>query len=387
MIVRGHRITAIVMNVSAADGEEPGDLEALGVSVQVVDRPKWKAFLSCVRALPSRLPLQAAYCQSGPQADIVAHQLAIADVDVLHVEHLRAAQYGMRINAVPRVYDGVDCMSLLWARTERSGMLSRRLLAKFELPRLREYEARVLRDFDRVLASSQTDANAMQALAPTVTPMVVSNGVDSSYFETVPWTPERESLVFSGRMSYHANEQAVVDFARRVLPRIKVRHPAVRLTILGSSPTRAVHALAKDPAISVTGYVPDLRPFFGRASVALCPVYVGAGTQFKVLEAMAAGVPLVTSSMAARPLGLRHEEHVLVADGPEANAEAVCRLLEDRALASRLHSFAQAFVRRHFDWTVAGDRLESIYKEAISEGARVQRGPRQSSRPSSPQTY
>src|SRR5207249_1936482 len=132
---------------------------------------------------------------------------------------------------------------------------------------------------------------------------VVGNCVDTAYF--TPWTGPRaaDSLVFCAKLDYFPNAQAILHFCKQILPLVWKQRPQVRLTIVGNNPPQAVRALANDERIVVTGYVPDTRPYLGTASVALAPLLVAAGTQFKILEALAMGVPTVTTPRCCRALG------------------------------------------------------------------------------------
>jgi glycosyltransferase involved in cell wall biosynthesis len=167
-------------------------------------------------------------------------------------------------------------------------------------------------------------------------------------------------------MSFHANVTAALHFVRRIFPLIRAARPDARLCIVGSDPPRAIRALGSDPAISVTGYVPDLREALGRATVAVCPVTVKVGIQNKVLEAMAMGVPVVSTREGVEGLETEPGRDLLVADSPAGFAEHVCRLLADPGLRARLGSAGRRYVEAQHRWDVAASRLEDLYSEAIS---------------------
>jgi glycosyltransferase involved in cell wall biosynthesis len=189
----------------------------------------------------------------------------------------------------------------------------------------------------------------------------VPNGVDTGYFRFAGETREADSLVFCAKMDYYPNVQAMLVFCRDVLPIIWAQRPQVRLTIVGNNPPPAIRALAEDQRITVTGYVPDIRPYLGRAAVALAPLLVAAGIQNKVLEALAMAVPLVATPAACRALLVEDGVHLLIAEGASLFAEAVLRLLEDRALAERLQRAGRAYVEAHHSWQHAADLLCSMY--------------------------
>jgi glycosyltransferase involved in cell wall biosynthesis len=269
----------------------------------------------------------------------------------------------MRIHGLPRVYDAVDCMSLLWKRATGEGDLPGRTLAAIELGRTRRFEASAVRAYDRVLITSPIDAAAISELAPGVKPEVISNGVDADYFGELPWRPQADTIIFSGIMRYRANEEAAVRFCRDVLPAIRRRRPGAKLLIVGSAAGPRIRALAKDGLVTVTGYVPDIRPFLAAAAVSVCPTSMGGGVQNKVLESMAAGIPVVASEVAARPLGLKHRTHALVARDAAEMAELVSEVLEQKSMSRSLAEAGRAYASEHFSWRAAGTRLERVYRE------------------------
>jgi glycosyltransferase involved in cell wall biosynthesis len=251
----------------------------------------------------------------------------------------------------------------------------------FELPRTQRYEGWLARQFSRVLVTSETDRAALERLAfqepfesmgqPGLQPRdhksvaVLPNGADLEYFKSDDSMRREDILVFSGKMSYHANVAAVLYFARDVLPLIWQERPQVQLWIVGQAPPASVRALAADPRVMVTGFVPDMRPYISQATVAVCPLVYGAGIQNKVLEAMASGIPVVTGSVGASALKARAGEEMLVTDKSEEFARCVLQLLGNAEFAHRVGLAGRRFVEQHHDWKQIGIQLEAYYQESI----------------------
>ncbi len=355
---------------------------------------------NCLSSLPSRIPLQGSYCRSPEIEDLIVRLAGRgsatleelpaelrAPFDVVHVEHLRAAYVGFLLpREWPKLFDSVDSISLLLRRTVRgSHSLRKRALAAFELARTRHYEARILNHFDRITVTAPGDAEALRELAPAAAVTVVPNGVDLDYFRPVEGPRDETTLVLSGKMSYHANVTAVLYFVREIFPRIKWVRPGVRLRIVGSDPVRAVRALARDPAISVTGHVEDMREAIGHAAVAVCPVTVKVGVQNKILEAMALGLPVVSTVEGLDGLQAEPELDVLLGRTPGEFADQVCRLLSDPGLRERIGQAGHRYVERHHRWDAAARQLEDLYREAVEGRAREARSnvvtPRADERP------
>jgi glycosyltransferase involved in cell wall biosynthesis len=172
-------------------------------------------------------------------------------------------------------------------------------------------------------------------------------------------------LVISGKMSYHANVTMVLQFVEAVLPRLWAQRPAVKLWVVGKKPPPQVQALARDRRITVTGGVPDLRPYLRRAAAAVAPLAYGVGIQNKVLEAMACGTPVVASPSAVSALAeLRPGHDALVADGPEAMARTLDALLADAAHQAEVGKAGRRYVERHHRWRDIAARLAELYTEA-----------------------
>ncbi|MHB1131371.1 MAG: glycosyltransferase [Chloroflexota bacterium] len=367
VLSRAHEVS-VLATATGGETEAAEHLRSLCRSVDVVRVSPSRSLRSCALAALRGEPLQAAYCRSPQVEHRLTALLQRESFDVVHVEHLRAAYLRDSIpRELPTVFDSVDCISLLLERTLCcSHSLRQRAIAALELARTRTYEATMASRYDCTAISSPADGQALQSLAPSANVAVVPNGVDLEYFR--PHDGEREpvTLVFSGKMSYHANATAVFHFVRHIFPLIRRVRPETRLRIVGSKPPAAVLALARDSAITVTGYLPDLRAAVGRATVAICPVTVKVGIQNKVLEAMAMGLPVVCTREGVEGLGLVAGRDALVADNPTAFADAVCRLLGDASLRDQLGGAGRRYVEANHRWEVAGRRLEALYADAIA---------------------
>jgi len=367
-LARRHEITVLATSM-AGEAEDVAALQAICEGVHIVPFRLATGLRSCARAALCGEPLQAAVCRSPAAERLLRDLLARGRFDVVHVEHLRAAYLGAHIpRDLPTVFDSVDSISLLLERTlQSSHSLRQRLQAALELHRTRRYEAGILRRFHQVAVTSPDDAAALQALAPDGRVTVVPNGVDLEYFRPPAGPRDAATLVFSGKMSYHANATAVLHFVRHILPIVRRSRPDVRVKIVGSRPPAPIRALTADPAITVTGHVPDIREAIAPCTVAICPVTVKVGIQNKVLEAMALGVPVVSTRAGLGGLAAEPGRDILVADDETTFAGQVCRLLDDPQLCRQLGMAGRHYVEDHHRWDTAADRLEGLYRQARSE--------------------
>ena len=372
-LAQDHEVTVVAIGAE----EEMADASALRelrCTVVVVPFRLGEAINNCLKAAIRREPLQAAVCRSRYLEQAFCSLLANRPFDVVHIEHLRAAHLRALVpDGFPTLFDSVDCISLLLKRTlQSSHSLRQRVVAAVELGRTKAYEARLLSSFDTVVATSPEDCSALRSLEGRARVVVVPNGVDLQYFRPLAGPREPATIVLSGKMSYHANVTAALHFARDIFPLVRKMRPEARLRIVGSNPPRSVRDLARDPAISVIGYLPDIREAVGSATVAVCPVIVKVGIQNKVLEAMAMGVPVVCTRQGHAGLIARPDEDLLVADNPAEFAEHVCRLLADPNLCQRLGRAGREYVEAHHRWTVAAQSLEALYREAVQTRAKPQ---------------
>jgi len=376
---RGHHVTVLTAWTDERERADIEHLRAEGLEVRAVRLPRWRSLANCLGALPTAVPLQAAYCWHPALVSEAA--LEGLEPDAIHVEHLRGAWYGLALKQwrrrfqahVPIVWDSVDSISLLFRHAAaRSGRLVSRWITRFELGRTERYEGWLTRQFDRVLVTSRADREALLGLGSPGRPLtagqdtpdlrVIPNGVDLEYF-SVDSDVAREpaTLVMSGKMSYHANVTMVLHFTRAIFPRIQARQPDVKLWIVGKDPTPEVRALAQDPAITVTGTVTDVRPYLQRATVAVAPIAYGVGIQNKVLEAMACGAPVVATPQAVSALELETGRDAMVAETPETFAETVVGLLQDPGRRAAVGQAGRRYVEAHHAWASIAARLEETY--------------------------
>ena len=385
--LRGHRVTVATLWTNESEYAAVEDLRALCHRVVALPISRWRSLFNAAATLPGSSPLQANYSWLPALAQAMEKlvwpeaQGGKAAFDVAHVEHLRGARYGEYLQAcfrrngntpLPIIWDSVDSITHLFRQSSKnSKKITSRLLTQFELGRTEKHEAALVGKFDRVLVTSKNDREAFLSLRGLRQPVpaieVLANGVDLNYFapdESVQRDPR--TVVISGKMSYHANVSMVLNFAAGILPRIRAGYPDVKLVVVGKDPPREVKALAADPNIIVTGTVADIRPYLREAAVAAAPLTYGAGIQNKVLEAMACGTPVVTTTKAVSALDIQAEKELLVADGDEAFARQVCRLLESPQLRRAVGSAGRQYVERNHRWPAIAAQLEDIYTEAIA---------------------
>lgn len=288
--------------------------------------------------------------------------LETTPIDVVVASSILMVEYARRLKGLPVVVDLVDATSLLIFRDMKRAT---RFTEKLRLLRswwgYRRYEQRqfgALRDFVLV---SEVDAAVVRRRAPGANVMVIPNGVDAEYFRPTPEEAGRFDVVFSGVIGFPPNTAAVRYFYAEVLPRIWKVYPDLHFTVVGKSPPgELAHLMRGDPRATLTGYVPDIRPYLSRAAVYVAPMVSGAGIKNKILEAFAMAKPVVATSIACDGLGARPGTTLMVADDPERFAEAVITLLRDSVLREHMGQRAREHVLKGYAWAQQAKQFEVL---------------------------
>jgi sugar transferase (PEP-CTERM/EpsH1 system associated) len=314
--------------------------------------------------LPSPVPSSFGYFRSPALARRIRERCSQTHFDLAFVHCSSAAPYVAGLEGMTKVLDFGDMDSQKWlhyAAFRRFPLSSGFWL---EGKKLERSERRLAARFDLCTCTTRAELDSLRALAPGVASDWFPNGVDSEYFRPDGSPYEPDSISFLGRMDYFPNIEAMQSFCADVLPLIRRRRPAARLCIIGADPAPAVLRLARIPGVQVTGYVPDVRPITRRAAVNVAPLRIARGTQNKVLEAMAMGLPVVASTAAARGVDAVPGEHLLAANDPQGFADAVVGLLESAAARARLADAARSRVLSHHSWASSMRRLDALLERA-----------------------
>lgn len=368
---RGHKITLLALIPPGQSLQSLSELKDCCTTVHTVTHPRWRTLWNGVQAIPTQMPFQAAYSRSPEFSALIRKTETANNFNVVHVEHLRGAEPSRAIRHTPIVFDAVDSISLLFERVMQSPPTPRsRLMAMLDLSRTKKYEANLLNMFNRVLVTSAHDRDALAALAEypaeNARLVVVPNGVDLDYFSPQATPRDPATIVFSGKMSYHANIAAAIDLATKIMPLVWQKFPATKLTLAGKDPASELLALQNDTRIEVTGTVPDLRPYLARATIAVSPIRYGVGIQNKVMEAMAMRTPVVSSPQAISALNVAAGHDLLVGDTAEAMAAAIILLLEHPYRREEIGATGRHFVEQHHSWEAATELLEAQYQAVLA---------------------
>lgn len=347
-------------------------------TVTVVPQPVRTQTQRMRDTLFSALPDMALRLWSPHMMDEVAGMMRAEAYDVIQIEGIEMAPYlfGLLTGLVTRmkrarlVFDDHNAEYVLQRRAFSTDIRrpQRWLAAGYSLiqwQKLARYERRTCRAADRVVAVSEADREALQKLTPGLAVAVIPNGVDLNFYRPGVVLPLPDlkpfALVFTGKMDYRPNVDAVLWFAEEVLPRIRAEVADAHFYVVGQKPHERLASLAGRTDVTVTGRVPDVRPYIAGAAVYVTPLRIGGGTRLKVLEAMAMGQPMVSTRLGCDGFPFVDGREVRFADQPEAFARTVVELLRDRPGGEALGRAARAYVEAHFGWEAIVPRLEALY--------------------------
>lgn len=254
--------------------------------------------------------------------------------------------------------------TMIWRRyAEQAGDPIRRSFFRSQAHRLQAYETSACRRATHVITVSDADAELLREMCGVSHVSSVPTGVDAAYFSP-PSMPEAKlacDLLFTGSMDWMPNIDGVLWFVKDVLPSIRRRRPLCSFTIVGRRPVAAIRTLESvDPLIQVTGTVADVRPYLWAGRVSVVPLRVGSGTRLKIYESMAAGIPVVSTTIGAEGLNVSPPENIRIADAPSSFARACLELLEDRHMHDNQAIAAMRLVSENFSWEIAAARFEEI---------------------------
>lgn len=335
------------------------ELEKIFHKVDLIYLPKWQSAMNCLSAIWDNTPLQVQYFRSAAMRQKLSEVLSQHSFDAVHVQHLRMSPYMAARQDVPRILDLPDAYSLYWERrksAKRSFAVS--LFENMEQRRVLAYEP-ILKKYDLSLVCSQEDLEYLKQLHQLDNIHLLPNGVDlDTFYPRHHDYSHNHTILFTGNMDYAPNVDAVVYFVNEAFPLIQARFPAVNFIIAGQRPVKKVQDLAGDH-VKVTGFIKDLAAVYNEASVVVAPLRFGAGTQNKVLEAMAMGIPVVCSNIGFAGLGIQSGEGAIMQTDTTAFADSVIRLLGDAAMRHEVGQKGVAVMRSRFGWDAIAKLLES----------------------------
>lgn len=325
-----------------------------------------------LRSLVTGIPLTVRIYESAEFLARIRAAMSSVRFDLVHFETISLAQYLPVADGLPTMiaHQGAEAY-MIRRRIGGEKNLLRKVYFGAEWLMLRRYEGRMLPKFGANAVVSNLDRDLMQLSAPGARYVLVENGVDVNFFQPSPLAGGR-SLIFAGRLDQYSNRDGILYFMNDVWPGVKTAFPDATIDIIGANPPQRLRELAAaDSTITVHGFVDDIRPYFARATAAICPLRDGGGTRIKIFDALAQAKPTVSTSIGAEGIDVVPERDLLIADSPSAFIEQIGRLFTDAELRARLSSNARALAENVYSWDRITERLSDHYV-ALSRQTQIQ---------------
>ncbi len=359
---REHELTLVSFIAKESEQEHLASLESFCQGVHVLRMGSRLSAMTVACNIWRREPLQVLYYRSNAMRRLVNELIATSTFDAAYVHLFRMAPY---IVDHPDLYRIVDLTDVISREIDLSlpyrGLLSR-LVYQLEKSRIARYERWVARTFEETWLISKADRHLLAPDCPGTNIQVVSNGVDLDQFHPTGQAPQPNSLIFVGHLRVFHNIDAATYLVRDLLPLVRQQVPDCTLQLVGADPDPLVKQLNRAPAVTVTGFVPDLNKYLNRSAVFVAPLRFAAGIQNKALEAMASGRPVVTTSLINQGLGARPGHEIFIADDTESMVQQIVTLLRDEELREQIGLQGRQFVERNYTWNHVLERVRIIEK-------------------------
>jgi len=362
-----HSVTVASLAFTEDELKESSELKNYCADVITEVVPNSVRWRRACRALLTATPSSVAYFWSPHLRRRVEEAARHKDFDAVLVHCAFAAQYAVGIPTKFGMLDFGDLDSAKWFDYEKERAFPLSRVFGIEARKLRKYEKKVAQKFQHCTLTTYGELEEFKKLKLGLPSSVIPNGVDSSYFQhSQQRGGDAPIIVFLGRMDYFPNIDGVLYFAKEIFPLIRRKIPRAEFHIVGSKPSRAIKKLQAMTGISVTGHVPDVRPYLHDAAVSIAPLRMARGTQNKILESMAMGVPVVATPQAAKGIQAIPQKHLLVGDDAESFADQVVRVLENPTLQKLLSEAGRKRVEETHAWSVSMQILDGILQKAVT---------------------
>lgn len=376
-LVQHHQITLVSFQNTTEDIQKVHALRNFCTDVKTIPRSDVNRtinkygllFLNLFSYYPYNIQKQ----YSRKMERVIANWTNEGKFDLLHCDSLQVSRNALSLNSLPKILTEHNLESVIFRRyCEKETNLIKKLYIYLQWLKLRRYEEMACKSFDYCVACSEHDKKILSDMVDSQKIHVIPNGVDTEYFRPTnhhlslrTYSPQPNSLIFTGSMDWLPNEDAMVYFTSCIFPLIKKKIPKVMLSIVGRNPTKKLKGLTKeDRSIEVTGRVDDVRPYIARSSVYVVPLRIGSGTRLKILEAMAMGKPVISTTIGCEGIEATPGENIMVADDPKDFAEKTVELLRDSELRQKIGRAGRLLVEERYDWQRIAKLLDHVWKNA-----------------------
>jgi len=364
-----HEVTVASLARSPHEAREGAGIAEYCSRYEIFEVRKWLQVMRMLVRVATPTPSSMGFFFSPTLGKRVQQWLANERFDLVFVHCSSVAQYVASVQDVPKILDFGDMDSQKWLEYARYKAFPLSAGYWLEGKKVAMAEKRLAGMFDLCTTTTRAEWQTLESYGTGAATDWFPNGVDADYFAPSGEGYGCDEICFVGRMDYYPNQACMLAFCADVWPRIRERRPDARLAIVGADPSAAIRRLGTLPGVIVTGSVKDVRPYLLRSAVMVAPLSIARGTQNKLLEAMACGIPVVTSSIAAGGVDAIAGTHLLVADTPADVAAATLSLMDDPGRRDSLARAGRARVLTHHAWPESMSRLDTIIDNCVTRFA------------------
>lgn len=373
---QGHEVTVASLVRDAAEARAGAGIAPHCASFIMEPIAPAQALWRMIARVPTPAPSSFGNFFSPGLRRRVLELLGARSFDLVLVHCSSAAQYVEQVDGVPKLLDFGDMDSQKWRDYVRFRSWPAAAGYWLEAAKLERREAIQARRFDLCTCTTRAELDSLERLGAARRTGWFPNGVDFDYFAPATDGYDPSLVSFVGRMDYFPNQQAVLDFCREVWPALHAARPDLCFQIVGAEPPARIRRLGAVPGVSVTGSVEDVRPYVRRSALTLAPLKIARGTQNKIIESLAMGVPVVASPQAAGGVDAVPGEHLITARTPTEWRDEILGLISEPARRRQLSEAGRSRVRQQHDWPNSMLRLDALIKSCLgATPARVSASP------------
>ena len=334
-----------------------------------VDLSRIKLSAKLFLNLFSSLPFVAQKYNASAMRQKMKEIIQTGNIDLVHVDVLPLAVYIDEFERLPKVLVNHNVESLRlyrWFKSEPNP--AKKAYLGLQWLKLKSFERSAMEKFDACIVVSETDKQLLRSMGVQNELFVVPNGTDTKFFKPNNNKIVDNSVLWLGHMDVHTNRDAVLYFWKEIYPLLRQKYPKVQITFVGTAPPKEIAEAAKrNGQVRVTGFVDDIRPHIAGAAIIVVPIRIGSGTRLKILDSMAMGKAIVSTSVGCEGLNVDNGKNILIADDPEDFANQTIELLRDSAKRINLEKNAIELAKT-YDWDLIMERQEIVYQAALQRG-------------------
>lgn len=337
-----------------------------------IDTSKFKLYIALAHNLFSLKPFVAQKYDFLSMRRKIREIIQNGNIDLVHVDMLPLTAYVNEFNEIPKILvnHNVESLRLFrWYQNEKN--VFKKIYLGIQYIKLKSFERTAMGKYDCCVAVSEIDKKILKRIGIEKKIIVVPNGTDTRFFKPMGKEKIENSVLWIGHMDVHTNRDAVLYFLHDIYPILKKKYPGIKVIFVGTSPPKEItEAEKKDKNIKTTGFVDDIRPYLDEAAVMMVPIRIGSGTRLKILDSMAMGKAIVSTSVGCEGLNFSDGKNILIGDKPEHFADSILILLKEPEYREKIEKNARKLAET-YDWRLTEEIQENVYQQAMKEHRRA----------------